>query len=42
MLFSIGSNQFTTASAVNDSGGRDSGSSRKKLMIQGSVYRFIA
>jgi Bacterial low temperature requirement A protein (LtrA). len=43
-LFSIGSIQFTTASAVNDSGGRDSGSSSssKKIMIQGSVYRFIA
>ncbi len=39
-LFSIGAIQITTASAVNDNGG--GGSSRKKLMIQGSVCRFIA
>jgi low temperature requirement protein LtrA len=42
-LFSIGAIQFTTASAANHdggSGGHDN--NRKKLMIQGSVYRFIA
>jgi low temperature requirement protein LtrA len=43
-LFSIGAIQFTTASAL-DHGGGDDGShrnNRKKLMIQGSVHRFIA
>jgi low temperature requirement protein LtrA len=42
-LFSIGAIQFTTASAVDDDDDdRNSSSNRKKLMIRGSVYRFIA
>ena len=44
-LFSIGAIQFTTASALDRGGGGDDGSlrnNRKKLIIQGSVYRFIA
>jgi uncharacterized membrane protein HdeD (DUF308 family) len=46
-LFSIGAIQFTTASALDHGsrGGDDDGSlrnNRKKLIIQGSVYRFIA
>jgi low temperature requirement protein LtrA len=45
-LFSIGAIQFTTASALDHgSRGDDDGSlrnNRKKLIIQGSVYRFIA
>ncbi|HZD81567.1 MAG TPA: hypothetical protein VE076_01715, partial [Nitrososphaeraceae archaeon] len=36
---SIGAIQFTTASAANYDG---RGNNRKKLMIQGSVHRFIA
>ena len=44
-LFSIGAIQFTTASALDHGGCDDDGShrnNRKKLMIRGSVHRFIA
>jgi low temperature requirement protein LtrA len=42
-LFSIGAIQFTIASASDHDGdGSNNNSRRKKLMIQGSVHRFIA
>jgi len=40
-LFSIGAIQFTTASAL-DHDGTGQGNNRKKLMIRGSVHRFLA